>query len=241
MMSRIASSLFVFIMLLGAAQGSAAVKATDGTIFINQAVVLDAGGFPFLITQPGNYKLAGNLAVPANTSGILIQSNDVTLDLNGFSITGPVVCDNQGDNCTGQPTTGDTSGVEAVLGFVNGQRANIFGVTIKNGHLRGFTNGILTFGGVVEEITAQSNLNAGIFAFDAVVRKNDGSRNHNDGIACNQCVVTENIAAFNHGNNFHLVAGGVFASNTAVGAGFGASLDFFIVSLNNSSCNGIRC
>jgi hypothetical protein len=204
-------------------------------------VVLDAGGFPFLITQPGNYKLAGNLAVPANTSGILIQSNDVTLDLNGFSITGPVVCDNQGDNCTGQPTTGDTSGVEAVLGFVNGQRANIFGVTIKNGHLRGFTNGILTFGGVVEEITAQSNLNAGIFAFDAVVRKNDGSRNHNDGIACNQCVVTENIAAFNHGNNFHLVAGGVFASNTAVGAGFGASLDFFIVSLNNSSCNGIRC
>jgi hypothetical protein len=240
-MSRIVSRLFVFIMLLGTVQAFAAVKATDGTVLINQAVVLDAGGFPFHITQPGNYKLAGSLVVPANTTGILIESNDVTLDLNGFGISGTVVCDNQGDNCTGLPATGDTSGVEAVLGFVNGQRANIFGVTIRNGHVRGFTNGILTFGGLVEEITAQSNLNAGIFAFDAVVRKNDASRNHNDGIACNQCVVTENIGAFNQGNNFHLVFGGVFASNTAVGAGFGASLDIFIVSLNNNSCNGVRC
>jgi hypothetical protein len=230
-------------MLLGASRGFAAVaKTSDATVLINQAAVIDAGGFPFLITQPGSYKLIGNLTVPANTSGILIQANDVTLDLNGFSITGPVVCDNRGSNCTGQPTGAATSGVEAVLGVVNGSPANIFGVTIKNGHVRGFTDGILTFGGVVEEITAQSNLDAGIFAFRAVVRKNDASRNNNAGIACNQCVVTENVAAFNNVNNFDLVFGGVFASNTAVSvSGSGVNIDIGVVSLNNNSCNSARC
>jgi len=237
--SNIVSKLFLLIMLMGSIQVFAANKNPDETVFINQASVVDAGGFPFKINAPGSYKLIGNLVVPANTTGILVQSNDVTLDLNGFSITGGIACDNGGDNCT--PPTSDTSGVEAVLGFVGGQRSNIFGVTIKNGHVRGFTNGILTFGGVVEEITAQGNL-TGIFAFDAVVRKNDASRNHVDGIACNQCVVTENIAAFNLSNDFHLVFGGVFASNTAVArAGLGANIDNQVVSLNNNSCNGFRC
>jgi len=238
--SRSVSKLLMLIMLVGSIQVFAANKSPDETVLINQTSVQDAGGFPFKITGSGSYKLIGNLVVPANTSGILVQSNDVTLDLNGFSITGGIVCDNGGDNCTPPPPR-DTSGVEAVLGVVNGEPANIFGVTIKNGHVRGFTNGILTFGGIVEEITAQSNL-TGIFAFDAVVRKNDASRNHVDGIACNQCVVTENIAALNLGNNFHLVFGGVFASNTAVAkTGLGVNISTEVVSLNNSSCNSTRC
>src|SRR5262245_29396466 len=239
-MSKMMSKLFVLIVLVASIPAFAGVKGTDETVLINQASVQAAGGFPFIISQPGSYKLIGNLVVPANTSGILVQSNDVTLDLNGFSITGAIVCDNGGNNCSPTPTV-ETKGVEAILGTVNGQASNIFGVTIKNGHVRGFTFGISTFGGIVEEITAQSNLTAGIQAFDAVVRRNDASRNHGDGIACNQCVVTDNIAAFNQTNNFHLVFGGVFASNTAVGAGFGASLDIFIVSVNNNSCNGTRC
>ena len=231
----------MLMMLMGSIQVFAGNnKNPDETVLINQTSVQDAGGFPLKITAPGSYKLIGNLVVPANTSGILVQSNDVTLDLNGFSITGGIVCDNGGNNCTALPAR-DTSGVEAVLGVVNGEPANIFGVTIKNGHVRGFTNGILTFGGIVEEITAQSNL-TGIFAFDAVVRKNDASRNHVDGIACNQCVVTENVAALNLSNQFHLVFGGVFASNTAVArTGLGANISNDVISLNNNSCNSTRC
>lgn len=239
-MSRSVSKLLMLMMLMGSLQVFAANnKNPDETVLINQTSVQDAGGFPFKITAPGSYKLVGNLVVPVNTTGILVQSNDVTLDLNGFSITGGIVCDNVGDTCAPPPAR-DTSGVEAILGVVGGQPANIFGVTIKNGHVRGFTNGILTFGGVVEEITAQGNL-TGIFAFDAVVRKNDASRNHVDGIACNQCVVTENVAVFNQSNQFHLVFGGVFASNTAVGAGLGVNNSNEVISLNNNSCNGTRC
>jgi hypothetical protein len=57
------------------------------------------GGFPYRITQPGSYKLSGNLTLNtsqnANYSGpggpadvaILIDANNISLDLNGFSIT----------------------------------------------------------------------------------------------------------------------------------------------------------
>ncbi|MFT7773668.1 hypothetical protein [Roseateles sp.] len=52
----------------------------------------DTPGFPVTISQPGSYKLTSNLTVPAGQSGIVIASSDVTLDLNGFSITGTGTC-----------------------------------------------------------------------------------------------------------------------------------------------------
>jgi len=232
---KIVSRLFVLIALVGSIPVFAGTKNPDETVLINQGSVLDAGGFPLKITTPGNYKLVGNLVVPANTSGILIQSNDVTLDLNGFSITGAFVCDNQGDHCSPQPTR-EVSGVEAIAGVVG----NIFGVTIKNGHVRGFSRGISTFGGVVEEITAQSNFIAGISAFDAVVRRNDASRNHGAGIACADCVVSENIADSNHGNGFIMVFGGVFGSNSTQNS-LGADVGVEVTSQNNNSCSGHVC
>src|SRR5438046_7085172 len=153
-----------------------AVKATppvDGTVLIDQQFVLNGGGFPFKIAVPGSYKLAGNLAVPVETSGIVIQSNDVTLDLNGFSITGGIVCDSRGFDCAPTPAT-DTTGIEAIASATS----NIFGVTIRNGHVRGFTRGISTFGGIVEQINAQGNLLAGIAGSNAAARRNDASANH---------------------------------------------------------------
>ena len=43
---------------------------------------------PFTITQPGAYFLTQSLAGQAGQSGITIQADDVTLDLNGFALTG---------------------------------------------------------------------------------------------------------------------------------------------------------
>ena len=62
--------------------------AADGQVLINQSIIMAAGGFPYVISQPGSYKLSGNLAVPNGVSGISITANNVTLDLNGFSMTG---------------------------------------------------------------------------------------------------------------------------------------------------------
>src|SRR5438093_8400021 len=76
------------------------VYALDGVVLINQNAALagnvtpgDTPGFPVTISVTGSYKLSGNLTVPdANTTAILINADDVTIDLNGFSIIGPTVC-----------------------------------------------------------------------------------------------------------------------------------------------------
>jgi hypothetical protein len=233
------AGLFLLVVLAM----SLPVFAVDGVVLISQSTVTAAGGFPFKITQPGSYKLTTNLVVPADKGGIIVAAQDVTLDLNGFGITGAVLCDVQGITCAPLPAR-ETIGIEAVIGVVNGQANNIFGVNIKNGHVRGFTIGISTFGGIVEEITAQGNLRVGVQGFNTVVRRNDVSRNHGSGIECNQCIVRDNMAAFNQGNQFTLVFGGVFAGNTAVtqsGTGLGVDITNDVTSDNNNSCNRFRC
>src|SRR3954470_20076140 len=129
-MLRIVSRLSALFLLLGATS----LFAVDGVVLINQSTVLAAGGFPYKITQSGSYKLTGNLVVPADTDGIDVMANDVTLDLNGFSIVGAIVC--QGTtNCTPAPAGVFATGISAL--------AN--GVTIQNGHVRGFSRGVKTF------------------------------------------------------------------------------------------------
>lgn len=73
--------------------------AVDGVVLINQATVMAAGGFPYKITQPGSYRLSGNLTINTTPNGnfvtetalsedvaVLVASSNVTLDLNGFNI-----------------------------------------------------------------------------------------------------------------------------------------------------------
>src|SRR5262245_44146183 len=81
------SKALLAVMAIGLAPFSA--LAVDGVVLINQATVTAAGGFPHTISQPGSYKLSGNLAVPAGVNGIYISASNVTLDLNGFTISGP--------------------------------------------------------------------------------------------------------------------------------------------------------
>lgn len=78
---------------------AAAGHAGEGVIEINQAKALSGGvtfgdtpGFPVLLTDPGSYRLTSNLDVPANTTGIVVNIQDTTLDLNGFTISGQYVC-----------------------------------------------------------------------------------------------------------------------------------------------------
>jgi len=59
--------------------------AIDGQVLLNQSTVT-AAGFPYLILQPGSYKLTGNIVAPPNQVAIVIRANNVTLDLNGFNI-----------------------------------------------------------------------------------------------------------------------------------------------------------
>ena len=75
-------------------------RGADGAIEINHAAVMaggittgDAAGYPASLTEPGTYILTGNLTLAnENTHGIEITSDDVTLDMRGFTIKGINVC-----------------------------------------------------------------------------------------------------------------------------------------------------
>src|ERR1700726_478428 len=66
--------------------------AVDGVVQINQSTLNAAGG-TYTISQPGSYKLSGNLqAKDTNTTVIVVTADNVTLDLNGLTIGGTNVC-----------------------------------------------------------------------------------------------------------------------------------------------------
>lgn len=58
---------------------------TTGRTQINQQFI---PALPFVITQPGSYVLTGNLVMAGVGNGIEISTDNVTIDLAGFSITG---------------------------------------------------------------------------------------------------------------------------------------------------------
>lgn len=151
--------------------------AADGTIEINQAKVMAAGGFPYVISAANtSYRLTGSLTVPASTSGISVTANNVTIDMNGFSITGP----------------GSSSGV------VNGVSASGFtDVTVENGTVTGLGLAIvLGSSAIVRNVHADTN-GFGIDVGDnSVVEGCTANNSTTDyGIACRSgCAITGSTA-----------------------------------------------
>jgi hypothetical protein len=87
---------------------------------------------PFSITQPGSYYLTTNVTVNAGDA-ITINANNVTLDLNGFTISST------------QPSA--LTGTAILLAGGNAIGANS-GITILNGHIQsGVTNEAGVYGG----------------------------------------------------------------------------------------------
>ena len=99
----------------------------------------------FFITQPGRYYLTRNLIAGADevASGITIQTDNVTLDLNGFTLKG------------------GGSSIDGVL--VSGART---GIIIQNGIIRGWYNGIDASQGTYVTISRVTVLDNGIAAGD---------------------------------------------------------------------------
>jgi hypothetical protein len=126
------------VLLLGAALAlmvaSTSALAVDGMVEINQAKVNKAGGFPFAITNPGSYRLTGNLSVPDGADGIDVNVPNVTLDLNGFSIVG-VPCFGSTGSRVGVSSTQDKvtvqNGTVTRMGS-DGIKLTGLGVTVTN-------------------------------------------------------------------------------------------------------------
>lgn len=140
-MRRLALSLFLALLL------STPLAAVDGVIEINQAKALAGGvtpgdtpGFPVIIDQPGSYRLTGDLTVDeVELDAINVRAENVTLDLNGFSILGPLSCTYSEStlNCTPE-ASGNSNG--------DGIKVQQGNLAVINGTIRGMGRmGIVNF------------------------------------------------------------------------------------------------
>lgn len=167
---------------------------------------------PFTISTPGSYFLIKNVTGPANTTGngITINSSDVTLDLNGFSVTGTSADSSQLHGFGIYVSLNPAHNIVVRNGVVRDWN---YGVTADGAHqsriesVRALNNnwdgirggpdttitdsssasnleyGIVSFGGTVQHSEVDGNTKAGIFVTDnSVVKDNSVHNGLGDGI-----------------------------------------------------------
>lgn len=194
--------------------------AVDGVVLIDQNRALAGGvtpgdtpGFPVVINQPGIYKLSSNLVVPnENTTAILINVDNVSIDLNGFAILGPNDCPTDtvhvAQPCT-RPGTG--MGIDAGTGtplVVNNTR-------ISNGTIDGMGN-IGIFANVnarIERMNITNNGSNGINTFGGMVVDTLVRGNGDTGILTTGAIITGSRSLFNRGYGIRTQSGSILSGN----------------------------
>lgn len=211
-------------------------SAVDGVVLIDQKSAMggrvtpgDQPGFPVTISQPGSYRLSGNLVVSdPMTTAVQITADNVTLDLNGFTISGP-------NTCTPNPTTCAYTGTGAIGVMAVGPAgvASPSNVRVMNGVVRGMGgHGIRMMGDgtVVENVQAVGNGGPGIVVGEGTVINSVAKLNASGtaivGLIVKGCVATNNVFGI------FVRSGGVAIGNTAMNNAAGG------ISVNNATATG---
>lgn len=148
----------------------------------------DTPGYPVTISRSGSYRLITNLTLPTaeGTVGIEITAENVTIDLNGFSIIGPRTCPTEDDFLGCTPAAEDPT-YALVTGGNN--------VTLKNGTLRGsIGNGVwLGAHARLENVNVIWNsMIALIIGKGAVLKDSLVAQNYQPALLFGECLVTGN-------------------------------------------------
>jgi len=125
------TTLILTAALLAASAASAQITIDQNRALAGNVTPGDAPGFPVTLSAPGSYKLTGNLTVPAETKGIVITGEGVTLDLNGFTIKGP-------SSCTRDLNTRAVACSYVSVASVGIDASDSDSVEVRNGSIRGF-------------------------------------------------------------------------------------------------------
>ena len=245
--SRLSLALLGLLALAIASPSS----ATDGVLEINHVCASSSGcfpgdtaGYPVTINarRGGSYRLTSDLLVPGlDTNGIVVDANDVTIDLNGFTVI-RASCYGETEDCT--PASGNGHGVTrtsidtlgmsvrngsvvgmAGSGIVVGSQAEVANVRVRWNRIHGIQTG---FGSIVRGNVARQNGSRGITAFSgSTVTGNSASNNGSDGILISGgSTATNNTSYFNGGDGINCLEGSTVHRNTVYGnTGFGLALD----------------
>jgi hypothetical protein len=238
----------------------AAAIAAGAALSSAQAQTMIGGGgkaapsFPITISQPGSYKLAGNLNVPAGVSAIVVTAANVTLDLGGYSIIG-------GNQCSGGWSAMSCTGSTTSVG-IDAHTPNL--VSITNGQVSGFGIGVrLGFGSTAADLRVSNMAIYGIVAqTGSTVRSTNVFYVKGTGIAASEALVehvnvgyTPTAISAQSGLVIGSVISNVLTGIVDVGYGMGvgpslrethvqalgAPFSGNVRSLGNNSCNGSLC
>jgi hypothetical protein len=234
-------SIVLFVLL-----SAPAAWASDGRLEINDACAAtgcfpgDAPGYPVTISTRGSYVLTSNLTIPStSTSGIVMQTTSVSLDLNGFTVAGPVTCSASSYyepstiTCTG---SGNGDGVSMSAGSrVHGGRvvgAGRYGIS---------AGGSLVSPSVVEDVRVEQNAQGGIYLNNGTVRRAEVSMNGAAGIlniaagdASAATVIEDSNISINKGAGISLSA---LIRNVRITYNGGAGIVMVFAGGNNLSVN----
>jgi hypothetical protein len=189
--------------------GAGELRASDGVVEINQVRALAGGvttsddpGFPVEIDSAGSYRLTSDLVLrdlpgAPDLGAIDVGAANVTIDLNGFSIIGPVECSGSPRVCT---STGTGIGVNMGSGgaVLNGTVRAMGDIGVRTG-----------LGTLVRNVRALANGGAGIYlgryaaAVDSQASFNGGPGVEigDDGVRIERCEIRGN-------GGYGVVAGG---------------------------------
>jgi hypothetical protein len=209
---------------------------------INQSNI---SSFPYVISTPGSYKLSSNITVSSTgVDAFNIEATGVTLDLGGYTISGPMSCTSS--SCT---NTSSSIGIYAYQG----------GATVQNGFIKGFNVCLEQSTGVAQNLnvlscsygiyanqvmvranTASNCLNAGIYAFNSVVSDNGAFSNGGYGILAYQSSAINNSSLYNVVYGLYIDSG-PYTGNTIFGNGTDVVAYGSAVSSKINSCTSAAC
>ena len=192
--------------LLAAVGFAGTSHAIDGVFEISESCATsfgcfdgDSAGFPVTITESGSYRLTSNLTTgSANTTLINVNADNVSIDLNGYSLIGPVSCTGNGPTCS---ASGDGDGINA-----SGDNQ----LQVRNGFISGMGDFGISGGAdvTVQQVTVTNNASTGISLGDGLVKDCLVADNGGFGIAMNGLVIDNRVD--NNGN------AGLFGFGTGV-------------------------
>lgn len=189
---------------------SKTLTEVEPRIVINSTNTPGNASYVFRITQPGSYYLAGNMSVPSGMTGIEIGASDVTIDMNGFTITG---------------LAGSLDGIGNTTNTIRNR------VTIRNGTVANMgrtgvavttLNPALPQGITVTDVNAHDNGMHGIYISDGIVRSCTTHNNTSYGIYINGYLAStvSYCLANNNSTGIHVYNGNIdscYASSNANG------------------------
>lgn len=181
----------------------------------------------FVISQPGSYYLTTNVIGVSGVSGIRIDADNVTLDLNGFALIG-VAGTQRGINMTAShQNIAIFNGT--VRGWANYGVYTTFGVNCQIHHLRLSQN---SFAGLkvgdnstVSDCVANANAGPGIFVVGSGNRIENNNLNYNTNnglfVISTGNLIIKNSATYNAGADYNIAAGNSYGQLVVFpGAGF---------------------